>query len=367
MHQKSAHLRQVVLLGSALAALACGGSREPTTGTGGAGTPPPAERVPLRKVAESRGLHIGVGAAVGSLFGRTDAAATQYTALLAKEFNVITPENDMKFQPLRPSRGEFRFARADSMVEFAAANGMKVRGHTLVWHSQLAPWLTSGNWTAAEAKALLDEHVSTVAGHYKGKLAAWDVVNEALADDGSPRSTFWSTHVGPDYIAQAFTTAHAADPDVALFYNDYGIEWPGAKQDAAYALLADVRSRGVPVHGVGFQMHLALGQAPSKQSLLQTFERFAALGLKIEVTELDVRVQLPSTAQSLQAQAQIYRDVYDACLQTPACDMVVTWGFTDLLSWVPSTFPNWGDALLFDASFQPKPAYWSVHDLLEGK
>ena len=343
---------------------ACGGGDGPT---GNQQVTNPLDTASLRTAVRLRSLQVGVGTAVGQYFNRTDANGTKYMQMLAREFDVLTPENDMKFGPLRPSRDVFRFTRADSMVQFAQANGMKVRGHALVWHQQNPAWLTGGSWTKAQAVALLDEHITTVVGHYRGKLAAWDVVNEAVADNGTMRSTFWSQAIGPEYIEQAFRTADAADAGVLLFYNDYGIEWPGAKQDAAYALLADLKARGVPVDGVGFQMHMEVGVMPSKESLKQTFARFAALGLEIHLTELDVRMTVPSTATSRQTQAQNYRDIYAACLETPACKMIVTWGFTDLDSWVPGTFAGKGEALLFDAAFQPKPAYTSVRNLLAGR
>src|SRR5258705_12219089 len=154
----------------------------------------------------------------------------------------------MKFGPLRPAQNQFRFARPDSMVAYAAANDMKVRGHALVWHQQLASWLTSGSWTTDQAKALLDEHITTVMDHYKGQLAAWDVVNEAFDDGGGMRATsFWYVKIGSGYVEQAFKTARAADPNTPLFYNDYNIEGMNAKSDAVYAMLADFKTRGVPV------------------------------------------------------------------------------------------------------------------------
>jgi len=352
-----------------LVAAACGGGS-----VGGAPTAPatpatpsvPAAPTPLRTLAETRTLHIGVGTAIGTYFNRTDAAGTQYMAVLKREFNVVTPENDLKFSAVRPSRATFRFARPDSMLEFATANGMRMRGHTLVWHNQLPSWLTGGSWTPAEGVALLDEHIASVVGHYKGKIATWDVVNEAFDDSGVPRTTFWSTLIGPSYIAQAFRSAAAADPSAKLFYNDYNIETIGAKSNAVLAMLAGLKASGVPVHGVGLQAHFIAGQTPSHDALVANMNRFAALGLTIEITELDIRVPVPASAAALQTQAQNYAEVVRACLDVPACDMVVTWGFTDLSSWVPSTFAGQGAALLFDESFQPKPAYTAVNTLLAG-
>jgi endo-1,4-beta-xylanase len=324
--------------------------------------PPPAGTPPLRTLSERRGLPIGTAA--DRTFRLQDEAGALFKTVLSREFNVLTPENDMKFSRLRPAPDLYDFARADSLVVFAEANEMKVRGHTLVWHRQLAPWLTSGTWTRDQAQELLAEHIARVVGHYRGRLVAWDVVNEAIADDASLRSTFWSDHLGRDYIEHAFRWAHEADPDVALFYNDYGIEWMNEKADSVYALMRDLLARGVPVHGIGFQAHFEVGRAPHRDELTANFARFAALGLKIHITELDVRIRQPATEEQFILQAEIYRDVVGVCLRSPACEMVVTWGFTDRDSWIPNAFPGFGEALLFDGSYRPKRAYWLLHALL---
>jgi endo-1,4-beta-xylanase len=282
---------------------------------------------------------------------------------MAREFNMLTPENDMKHSRIHPGRDVYRFEPADSLVAFAEANGMQVRGHTLVWHQQLASWLTSGTWTADESRALLQDHITKVAGHYRGHVIAWDVVNEALADDGSLRSTFWLDHIGRDYIELAFRAAHDADPDALLFYNDYNIEGVNAKSDSAYELIRGFLARGVPIHGIGLQAHFQVGGVPA--TLGANIARFAALGLKVHITELDVRMQLPSTSEKLTAQANDYRQVLQACVQSPACGTVVMWGFTDKESWVPGTFTGWGDALIMDAGYQPKPAFRAIYDLLK--
>jgi len=240
---------------------------------------------------------------------------------------------------------------------------MRVRGHTLVWHSQNASWLTSGTWTKDEAKALLADHVTNVVNHYKGRVIAWDVVNEILGDNGALRSGFWLTAIGPEYVELAFRTARAADPTVGLFYNDYNIEGVNAKSDSAYNLVRDLLARGVPITGVGFQAHFIAGGVPS--TLAQNITRFSALGLKVHITELDVRLQLPSSAATLQTQAQNYRDVVSTCMSFPACEAVVLWGFTDKDSWIPSTFPGMGEALIFDSAYQPKPAFASLQSVLK--
>ena len=351
------------ILGAAFAAAACAGN--PSGPPRQTDTTPAPQPDPLRKILQDRNIRIGIGVAVGQLFHSGGDIGRQYDSVLAREFNLITPENDLKFGPLRPARGEFRYARADDMLAFAQANGMKMRGHTLAWHNQLAAWLTGGTWPTDTVRVLLDEHITAVVTHFKGKLAAWDVVNEAFTDTPVQfRGGFWSDRLGRAYVEQAFRTARAADPDVPLYYNDYNIEGVNAKSDSVYALLQDFKTRGVPVDGIGMQMHLLAGQIPARNSIEQNFARFAALGLKIQITELDIRVPLPSTGASLDTQAQDYRMVFDLCISTPACEMVVMWGFTDRASWIPGTFPGFGDALLFDANFNPKPAYNAVRALL---
>src|SRR5262245_40599198 len=196
----------------------------------------------LRQAAQARNLRVGT--AVDRLFSN-DADGTQFKTIAAREFSALTAENDMKHQRLQPARGVFRFTRADSLVAFAEANGMQMRGHTLVWHQQLATWLTSGSWTQAEARALMIDHITNVVSHFRGHIVAWDVVNEALNDDGTRRATFWSLNVGSDYIDDAFRAARAADPQALLFYNDYNIEGMNAKSDSAYALVRGMQQRGV--------------------------------------------------------------------------------------------------------------------------
>jgi len=163
----------------------------------------------LRAAAQAHGFLVGASTGLKPL--GTDPA---YAQTLAREYNVLTPENEMKFEPLRPTRSRFAFADADKILDFAAAHGMKLRGHTLVWHDALPRWLVHGNFSSDEVSAILREHIETVIGHYRGRVYAWDVVNEAIDDQGGLRQTFWSNMLGSDYIAQAFTLARAADPHV---------------------------------------------------------------------------------------------------------------------------------------------------------
>jgi endo-1,4-beta-xylanase len=305
----------------------------------------------LRQLARHTKLRIGTAVDMNAL-----ANDATYRELVAREFDSVTPENVMKWGPLEPVRGQINFGPADELVRFAKEHGQKVRGHTLVWHSQLPSWLTSGTWTAAELRAILRQHIFTVAGHFRGQIWAWDVVNEAVDDSGTKlRDTIFLRTLGPGYIADAFRWAHQADPKAILFYNDY-IEGINAKSTFVYNLLRDLRAQGVPVQGVGFQGHLST-DFPFPNDMLQNLRRFAALGLKTAVTEADVRQTLPSTPATVNAQAQGFSLMLQSCLLVRSCISYTLWGFTDKYNWVPGVFPGQGEATPFDVNFKPKPAY----------
>jgi endo-1,4-beta-xylanase len=203
-------------------------------------------------------------------------------------------------------------------------------------------------------------------GHFKGKIYAWDVVNEALGDDGTRRSSTWSA-IGTNYIEEAFKAARAADPAALLFYNDYNLEFPGAKQDAAFALLQDLKGKGL-VDGVGFESHFQVntggGGVPSQSTMSASIARFAALGLKVHLTELDIRIPATAGSTETNAQAAGYTGVVAACRAIPACEAIVIWGLDDGDSWIPGTFPGYGSATLFDASFNKKATYTAVKSSL---
>jgi len=325
----------------------------------------------LRALAAARGRSFGV-AVDATFFGASPAA---YDTVVAREFNMLVAGNVMKWSSIhRDSRYAYRYANPDAMVAFAVANGMKVRGHTLAWHQQNPTWLTSTTWNPETLKVVPREHVDSVVGHYKGKVVAWDVVNEALNDGtGSLRVTGspWAGVLGVSYIDLAFREARAVDPAALLFYNDYNLEFNGAKQDSAYALLNGMKTRGVPVDGIGFQAHFQINAdgsgVPSRDALIATFNRFAGLGLKIHITELDIRVRTPgATTAELTAQSQGFAAVVGACVAVPACEAIVVWGLNDGESWVNTTFPGYGQALLFDDSFGRKATYIAVSGALGG-
>jgi len=335
---------------------------------------------PLRSLAATR--HILIGAAVDPQALRTEP---RYAATLAREYDLVVAENAMKFDIIEPASGVYDFADADAIVNFATAHNMQIRGHNLVWHQQ-AGWIKydwqRGILSPAQMFQALRTHILTVVGRYRGRIAFWDVVNEAVADNpdtesvsASLRETFWLDawkKLHPDlppygYIEQAFRWAHEADPHAVLFYNDYGISGAdGAKTDAVYNLLRQMKLDGVPVGGIGMQMHIDLSGYPLNDRFGQNIERFAALGLQVQITEADVRIPIPATAGDLKRQARTYHDILAACLAAKGSPVTafLTWGFTDGHSWIPSFFPGYGAALPFDRDYRPKPAYFALQAAL---
>ncbi len=308
--------------------------------------------LPLRALAAQRGLQIGAAVAMAPF--RSDPT---YQAVLKREYNILVAENAFKWESTQIGRDRWYFGDTDALVAFAEANGMAVRGHTLAWHNQNPAWLTAGNFSRDEAIAILHDHIATLVGRYKGRVAQWDVVNEAMGDDDKLRQdTIWYRLIGPDYIALAFRFAHEADPAAKLFYNDYNAEGMNAKSDAVYALVKDLKQAGVPIDGVGWQMHL-VNEFHFWDEYRQNAARLAALGLDVAITELDVRVPVPATDDALEQQADAYGGVTAVCIAAPNCHTLVTWGFTDGSSWIPGFFAGMGAALPFDSDYRPKPAY----------
>ena len=268
----------------------------------------------------------------------------------------------------------------------ATRHGMRVRGHTLVWHRQNPKWLTEGNYTSGELAEILEKHIKAVVGHYRGKIFAWDVVNEAFDEShpGTLRSTIWRDQPGIDatenaaassaqqsysYIERCFRWAHETDSQALLFYNEAEAETMNPKSDAIYAMVRDFRQRGVPIDGVGFQMHIANLHA-DVASISANIRRFSALGVQVHITELDVALPVDPNGnarfEDLQRQADIYREIAGACLSHPGCTAIQTWGFTDKYSWIGShSKRTQGAALPFDRNYAAKPAYEALRNALE--
>jgi endo-1,4-beta-xylanase len=308
-------------------------------------------RPPLRMLAQPYGLRLGTAV-------NTDALVNDlpYAEVVAREFGTLTAEDAMKWGRLEPSRGAYNWATADQLVDFAARNGQQVYGHTLVWHEALPGWLPTDTLTSAEATELLSRHITDVVSRYRGKVWAWDVVNEPLEADGSLRASVWRRTLGADYIERALRWARAADPTVRLFINDFGIEGVNEKSDGLYALVKRLQARGVPLDGIGFQTHTTTARG-LPESFGRNLQRFTALGLDVAVTEADVRIPLPVTEEKLATQAALYSEAVRACMTVQRCVSFTVWGFSDRYSWVPSVHTEMGAACVLDTDLQPKPAY----------
>ncbi len=334
---------------------------------------PPTNGQTLRQAADNDGVLIGT--AVRS----TQLSEPAYASTLAREFNMVEAEDAMKWWVLRPDADTYDFRQADELVRFAVAHQMKVRGHCLVWGRYNPDWLTQGNFTTSQLSQLLHEHITRVMRHYTGQVFAWDVINEALDENGNVRDSLWYnqpgvgfSRQGTAYIEQVFRWAHEADPKALLFYNEAEGEGVNRKSDAIYAMIKDFRQRGVPLHGVGLQMHIPLLDADIP-AIAANIARLTALGVQVHITELDVSLPLDSVgrvqAEDLTRQAAIYRDVVRACLNSPGCTAIQTWGFTDKYSWIGSySHGARGQALPFDRAYQPKAAYRAVlEEMLAGR
>ena len=342
-----------VLAGAVLLA-ACSSGSSPTTAPSRA-----AAATPLRVSASSRGMVFGAAVATNLL-----ARDSQYRQTLATEFNAVTPENAMKWDRIHPARDRYDFGPADTIVDFARAHHMTVRGHNLVWYREVPSWVTDHHWTRGELEQILHEHIRTVVRHYRGRVAQWDVVNEAVDKDGKLRDSIWSKVIGPTYIDLAFRWAHEEDPKAKLYYNDYDIESPGPKASAVTALVRGLHARGVPIDGVGIQGHEVASHPPSGHELESALRTYAAMGLDVAVTEADVALSLPANEHERQVQAGVYDHMLRACLAVSRCRTFVTWGFTDRSSWVPAENPGTGDALPFDRGYRPKAALGALRTVL---
>jgi endo-1,4-beta-xylanase len=320
--------------------------------------PIPITQRTLRELAQPIGLRIGTAVDMNAL-----ANDQTYRDTIAREFSSVTAENVMKWETLEPQQGVFNYGPADQLIAFAGQNRIAVRGHVLVWHNQNPSWVNEQAFTRDQLRDILREHIIETARHFKGKLYQWDVLNEALNEDGTLRDTIWLRNLGPGYVADVFRWAREGDRNVKLFYNDFNLEFFGPKSDAAYALVKQLLAQGVPVDGIGFQGHLG-AQFGFDTRVQENMQRFADLGLDISVTEADVRMPLPTDVFKLQSQAQGYHSLLEPCLLTRGCDSFTVWGYTDKYSWVPGFFTGEGAADLLDENFQPKPALAAVqHDL----
>jgi len=313
----------------------------------------------LKNLVLKKGIDIGV--AVNNRYLNDK----NYRKIITREFNIVTPEYELLFRPIHPVKNKYNFKLADKVVSFAKRNKMKIRGHPLVWHNRvgLPNWIIKGKFTREEFIGILRDHIKIVIGRYKGKITDWNVVNEAIDDNNKLRKGIWLKNIGSDYIEMAFRFAHETDPKAKLYYNDYNIDDLNKKSDAVYKLIKELLEKGVPIHGVGLQMHLLEEHLPEPKSVDKNIKRFKNLGLEVSITEMDVRIKRPVTQEKIENQARIYNEMLKAALRNK-CNAFILWGVSDAHSWIPWWYKNYDAALIFDKNCKPKPAYEKLKEVL---
>lgn len=341
----------------ALAAL----SAMPTAGAGTPCDPTDPTTCTLAELADRLGLRFGATAEPDQVVPGT------YADVLVREHNALTPENALKMYAVQPTDGGYQWGPADAVVDFAAANGMAVRGHTLWWaQDQYVPDWVKAIGDEATFRAELTEHITAVVDRYEDRVRRWDVVNEPLETLGTGLSDNVAARLlGPDWIAEIFAIAHAADPTAELWLNETATDWVPGKHEALVALAASLLDDGVPLHGIGLQMHRPSVDGPPPGLLEAQLRDFTDLGLEVAITELDIPTSVDDP-DALTAQADAYRRIVEACLAVDGCVEITLWGLTDASTWLDSVgwFTPPTRPLLFDEAFQPKPAYDAVRSAL---
>jgi Beta-1,4-xylanase len=334
-------------------------------------TPEPTPEITVTSLSELADFPIGVAVAAGGA-GNSIITSTGRQAIVSAHFDQVTAENIMKPAYMHPAESTYSYGQADELVNYAAANGLAVHGHTLVWHSQIASWMTNYSGTPAQWQTMMESHITNIVGHFADDdvVVSWDVVNEAISDsNGALRESVWYENLGEDYLAMAYTAARAADDDALLFYNDYNLSGNGTKLTGALAMVQNLLDDDVPIDGIGFQMHVSSGW-PTNSDIRGAFQRVVDMGLRVKITELDVTVNDNENLTELTLEAEIaqaaryqqiveaYRDVVPAHLRGG----VSVWGITDGDSWLPNFKgrDEWG--LLFNDNFSPKQALQGVAD-----
>mgnify|MGYP001594674762 CR=1 FL=1 len=322
----------------------------------------------LRELAQAKNFYLG--AAVLPNLLKKDS---KYTETLSSEFNMIGTENCMKWRAIHPDINKYTFDESDGLIDFALKNDMAVRGHTLIYSRKMPEWFNN----IKDKKLMeeqLEEHIKTVVGRYRGKIYAWDVINEEIDFEGNHQQSPLFKMLGISHIENAFLWAHKADPDVKLFINEFGIEEINKRSDLTYKMIQDLLQKKVPVHGIGFQMHRALGsddkwlnKLPDLESMRKNFQRFADLGLEVHITEMDIPIQkaIGSYEEKLIEQGKAYKEILEVALSVKNFKALVVWGVTDLYNWIDFISQTKDAPLLFDREYKKKPAYFAVKKALE--
>lgn len=321
----------------------------------------------IRDLAKERGRFIGT---ILNSEWFNDAIEPEFEEIHKTQFNVVVAENEMKFDATEPSENKFNYTKGDKMVEYAQANGLRVRGHALAWHSQVASWVSNYSGQKEKLLSVLKNHIDSVVGHWKGKVAEWDVVNEAVNDeyDAGWRSTnsVWYEGIGPEFLDSAFVWAHAADPDAELCYNDYSLEWGLREKSKASFVVEQVKrwkENGIPITCVGTQTHIEISHETTPQNVRALAKALAELGVTLNITELDIGFPKGSAdqlgADDYAKQGHLYRQFMDVFLEEPNMGEFVIWGLTDAHSWLDDQQGK-TQGLLYDKQYKPKPAFDSI-------
>jgi endo-1,4-beta-xylanase len=368
--------RSVLAAGAAGAAAVFTGGAKAMAGTQAATAPAASSGDAPWASASLRDLASKFGFRIGTALTPADLTTPALSAIASGQFNVYTPENEMKWEVVEPQQGTFDWTGADNLVNYARANKAKVRGHTLCWHNQLPGWLTTAvannAYTKTQLLDLLQKHIFTEMGRYRGKIWQWDVCNEFLTDSnpsGVNQNDWWIVNAGSEVIPLAFKWAHEADPGALLFYNDYNIggeDGSNAKFNAAVAL-ADSLQKNSHIDGVGIQGHLDTQYGWDPNRLRQDIEAFGKMGLKVAITEADVRTfvnnptdQVPTNPLAPFACAYEYQEMLKAAIAVPACISFTVWGFGDAESWVQGFFTGEGYADIYDVNLNKKASYYAM-------
>ena len=325
----------------------------------------------LRSLAEERGRYIG--AILNSEWfggGWGGGLEPEFEQIHKVQFNAVVAENEMKFDATEPSENTFSYDKGDKMIKYAQENGMRVRGHALAWHSQVPGWVSNYSGQKDKLLAVLKNHIENVVGHWKGKIAEWDVVNEAVNDDNNhgwrSNGSVWFEGIGAEFLDSAFVWAHAADPDAELCYNDYAIEWGLGNGSKAGFVLEQVKrwkENGIPITCVGTQTHIEISHETTPQNVRAFAKELAKLDIKLNITELDIGFPKGSAGQLGQSdyekQGPLYRQFMDVFLEEPNMGEFVIWGLTDAHSWLDNSQGK-TEGLLWDKQYKAKPAFDSV-------
>ena len=322
---------------------------------------------PLKVVANARGID------VGNFAIRNYLQDSQYAGILTSHFNVALLDNTPNWYftdgGLRPSKETFFFDHMDEVMAFAENNNMATQAHHLLWGEQkwLPDWLKNGQFSKDELYDIVHTHIDTVGKRYSGRIQEWTVVNEAFSrgQHVNDLSDWWADAFGnKDYIDHAFQWARQADPYAKLILNDFGNETENAISDEMYTYIADALDRGIPIDGIGMQMHIDGTNPPTKEAVVRNMERFGNLGITVYVTEFDVNMSAVSGSHVVrdQVQAQIYYDMARACIESMVCKSFSVLGITDKETWYSYLGYEHSDPLPFDQNYKPKPAFYALYD-----